>query len=121
MPTLIIQGKELVTSNNVNVYLQPLTEKIHVLWKGVKAFDAYSGVKLNLHAMCIWSTHNFLTDKLYVGCVIKGHVACPPCGLETKSQISQKLKFLYCGIGNIFQGATLFIELEIPSMGKHNY
>jgi hypothetical protein len=82
MPTLIIPRKELVTSNNVNVCLQPSMEELHVLWKGVKAFDVYSRAKFNLHAMCIWSTHNFPTYKLFVGCVIKGHVVCSPCGLE---------------------------------------
>jgi hypothetical protein len=64
MLALIILGKELITLNNVNVYLQPSIEELHVLWRGVKAFDAYSGARFNLNVMCIWSTHNFIAYGL---------------------------------------------------------
>jgi hypothetical protein len=35
MLALIILGKEFVTSKNVDVYLQPLIEKLQLLWNEV--------------------------------------------------------------------------------------
>jgi hypothetical protein len=87
---LIILGKESCTSNNVYVYLEHLIEKLQLLWKGVEAFDVYLGAKFTLKAMCIWSIHDFPTHNLFVGCVMKGHVGCPWCGLVTKSYFSKK-------------------------------
>jgi hypothetical protein len=84
MLSFIILGKESYTSNNVDVYFQPLNEELHVLWKGVESFDAYVGAKFTLKAICRWSMHNFPTCGLFASCVIKRHVRCPPCGLNTK-------------------------------------
>jgi hypothetical protein len=83
MLTLIIIGKELATSSNVDVYLQPLVDELHVLWKGVKAWDAYLGASFSLRTMCMWSIHAFPSYGLFASCVTKGHVGCPPCGLAT--------------------------------------
>jgi hypothetical protein len=80
----IILGKESYTFNNVDVYFQPLNEKLQVLWKGVDSFDAYVGAKFTLKAMCMWSIHDFPTYGLFASCAIKIHVGCPPCGLNTK-------------------------------------
>jgi hypothetical protein len=35
MLVLLILGKELVTRNNIDVYLDPFLEELQELWKGV--------------------------------------------------------------------------------------
>jgi hypothetical protein len=83
MLTLIIPRKGSITSSNVDVYLQPLVNELHVLWRGVKAWDAYLGASFSPRAMCMWSTHDFLDYGLFASCVTKGQVGCPPCGPTT--------------------------------------
>ncbi len=79
MLTLIIPRKESITSSNVNVYLQPLVDELHVLWRGVKVWDAYLGASFSLKAMCMWNIHVFPGYGLFASCVTKGHIGCPPC------------------------------------------
>jgi hypothetical protein len=43
MLALIILGKESCTVSNVDTYLQPLIEKLQILWNGLNALDAYTG------------------------------------------------------------------------------
>ncbi len=93
---LINPNKKSITFGNLDVYLQSLIKKLQVLWEGVQAFDVTIGEKLNLQSMCIWSVHDFPTYGLFVGCVTKGHIGCPPCGLAIESHFSRK-KMVYCG------------------------
>jgi hypothetical protein len=74
MLALIIHGKEFVTYGNVDVYLEPLIEELHILWKGVSTFDAHQGVTFSLKAMCMWNIHDFSAYGLFIGCVTKGLV-----------------------------------------------
>jgi hypothetical protein len=85
MLALIILGKELITTTNVDVYLEPFIEELQLLWQGVKAYDSFQGATFNLRAMCIWNIHDFPAYGLFARCVTKGLVGCPPCGLATKS------------------------------------
>ncbi len=81
MLTLLIQGKEFVKNENINVYLQPLVEKLQELWKGVKTIDVTKlGGKFLLRPICMWSLHNYLTYGLFVGCQTKGYLAYPLYG-----------------------------------------
>ncbi len=75
----------------MDVYLEPFIEKFQKLWKGVPTFGTHQGVTFNLKAMCMWSIHEFMAYGLFVGCVTKGLVGCPPCGPTTKSWSSRKL------------------------------
>jgi len=98
MLTLIILEKELVTSSNVDVYLQPLVDELHVLWKSVKAWDTYLGASFSFKTMCMWSIHDFLGYGLFVGCVTKGQIGCPPCGPTIEFRFARKLqKIVYYG------------------------
>jgi hypothetical protein len=67
----------------------------YVLWKGVKAWDAYLGATFSLKIMCMWSIYEFPNYGLLLGCVTKVHVKCPPCGPSTESCSIRKLKRLY--------------------------
>jgi hypothetical protein len=98
MLTLIIPKKELVTSSNVDVYLQPLVDELHVLWKGVKAWDTYLGASFSLRTMCMWNIHDFPSYALFVGCVTKVQTGCPPCGPTIEFHFVRKpQKIVYCG------------------------
>jgi hypothetical protein len=98
MLALIIPGEESVTSENVDVYLWPFIEKLQLLWNGVQTFDVSSKENFNLRAMCIWNVHDFPTYELFAGCVTKGHIGCPPCGLAIDFHSSKKLKkMIFCG------------------------
>jgi hypothetical protein len=41
MLALIILGKELITTTNVDVYLEPFIKELQLLWQGVKAYDSF--------------------------------------------------------------------------------
>jgi hypothetical protein len=41
---LLIPGKDLVTSDNFDVYMEPLVEELLQLWEGVPAYDAQKEV-----------------------------------------------------------------------------
>ncbi len=69
-----------------------------MLWSGVKAFDVSSKESFDLRAMCIWSVHDFPMYGLFVGCVTKGHVRCPPYGLAIDFHSSKKLKKMKRGV-----------------------
>jgi len=95
MLILIILGKESITLENMDVYLVLLIEKLQMLWIVVNAFDVKQGQTFSLKAMIMWSVHDFVAYKLFVGCVTKGSlVGCPSCGPTIESQFS---KVLYCG------------------------
>jgi len=62
MLTLLILGKESVKSENIDVYLQPLVEKLLELWKSVRTLDVTKlGDKFLLRTICMWSLHDYLT------------------------------------------------------------
>ncbi len=118
---LIIPSKESVTFGNINVYLQMLIKELQMMWKGVQAFIAYSKKAFTLKNMCMWSIRVFLAYGLFVSCVIKGHVGCPPCGPTTESCFSKKLKTkLYGGSWRYLPWNHLYQRIKTPSMGKHN-
>lgn len=90
------------------------------MWKGVDVFDTYLGEKINLKTMCMWSIHDFPTYGLFVGCVTKRHVNCPPCGPFIKVRSSKKLnKMVYCGPHRyLLKNHQVIDELKWLSTGK---
>jgi hypothetical protein len=83
MLSLIIPGKESVTSDNIDVYLAPLIEELLELWEGVDATDvsAMEGrQRFSLKAILMWCIHDFLAYGLASGQVTKGYKGCPECG-----------------------------------------
>ncbi len=92
MLALIIHGKEFETSGNVDVYLEPFIEELHILWK--RRFDLWCTprgdifLKGNVHVEHTWLFGIWVIYR----CVTKGLVGCPPCGPSTESWSSKKLK-----------------------------
>jgi hypothetical protein len=82
MLSLIIPGKESVTSDNIDVYLAPLIEELLELWEGVDATDvsAMEGrQRFSLKAILMWCIHDFLAYGLASGQVTKGYKGCLEC------------------------------------------
>jgi hypothetical protein len=42
--TLLIPGKQSVTSEHLDVYLEPLVEELLQLWEGVSAYDVHKDI-----------------------------------------------------------------------------
>jgi hypothetical protein len=96
MLSMIIPGKEFVTCETFDVYLQPLVEELHTLWTdGIRTYDvANSGGStwFNLRAILLWTIYDFHAYGIVAGCVTKGYKSCPICGPETISRRSAALK-----------------------------
>jgi hypothetical protein len=93
---LIIQGKESVYVNNINIYLHPLMVELMKLWNpGISPLD-YGKPKGShgfvLCALILWTIHDFPGYGFLSRCVHQRYVACFMCGLENTFQHSQNLK-----------------------------
>jgi hypothetical protein len=99
MLTLLILRKEYVKNENIDVYLQPLVEKLQELWKWVKTLDVTKLTnKFLLIAICMWSLHNYPAYYLFDSYQTKGYLACPLCGpkVDTRRYLHLK-KYIYLG------------------------
>ena len=96
MLSMIIPGKESVTCETFDVFIEPLIEELNELWEtGVWTKDAgaYRGTTLfNLRAILLWTIHDFRAYDIVAGCVTKGYKSCPICGPGTISRRSVALK-----------------------------
>ena len=96
MLSLIIPGRQAVSGDNFDIYLQPLLEELHILWsEGVQTRDAsnFGGSSTFLmRAVLLWTIHDFPAYGIVAGCVTKGYRGCPCCGPETTSRRSAALK-----------------------------
>lgn len=101
MLALLMPWKEFVRNENIDVYLEPLLEKLEILWRGVRSIDM---TKLEgseafvLRALCRWSLHDYHAYGLFVGCQVKGYTACPLCepNVDTRHSIHLR-KNVYLG------------------------
>jgi hypothetical protein len=83
MLSLLILRKELMKNDNIDMYLEPLVEELETLWKGVWTIDVTRVDGFNyflLKAICMWNIHDYPTHGLFMGCQVKGYMACPLCG-----------------------------------------
>jgi hypothetical protein len=94
MLALLIPGKDSVTSEVFDVYLEPLVEEIQQLWNGISAYDITKdrGERtFNLRAVLLWTIHDF-PGYGTVGCFShQGYAACPWCGPDLDAQHSTEL------------------------------
>ena len=75
---LLIPGKQLVTCEVFDLYLEPLVEELLELWEGVQAYDITKDVGhrvFRLRAMLLCTIHGTVGGFLH-----QGFVACPCCG-----------------------------------------
>ena len=94
MLALLIPGKQSVTSQFFDVYLEPLVEELIQLWKGVDAYDVLKEVgsrAFKLRAILLWTIHDFPGYGTVAGVAHQGYAACPVCGPHFKGEHSIEL------------------------------
>jgi hypothetical protein len=101
MLALLIPGRESVTSDVFDVYLEPLVEELEELWAGVPAHDIGKEVgqkAFQLRAMLLWTIHDFPGYGTVGGFSHQGYAACPWCGQDLGAEHSTELsKHTYGG------------------------
>jgi hypothetical protein len=91
---LLIPGKESVTSEVFDVYLEPLVDEFLQLWAGVLAYDITKDVgdrSFQLRAMLLWTIHDFPGLGTVEGFSHQGYAACPWCGEHLGAEHSVEL------------------------------
>jgi hypothetical protein len=91
---LFIPGKQSVTSKHLDVYLEPLVEKLLQLWKGVSAYDVCKEVRYHeftLRGMLIWTIHDYPGYGTVGGFSYQGYTGCPYCGSDLEAEHSVDL------------------------------
>ncbi len=61
-------------NENIDVYLQPLLEKLEMLWAKVMTIDVTrpkGSRSFCLRTICMWSIHDFPTYGLFAKCQVK--------------------------------------------------
>jgi hypothetical protein len=84
--TLLISGKDSPTSDNIDVFLQPLIDELLQLWEGVDTqdFGKPAGERsFSLRGLLMWTISDFPAYGLISGLCTKGYKACCVCGPET--------------------------------------
>jgi hypothetical protein len=92
--SLLIPGKESVTSDVFDVYLEPLVEELLELWAGVPTYDITKDVgsrSFQLRGMLLWTIHDFPGYGTVGGFSHQGYAACPWCGSELGAEHSIEL------------------------------
>ena len=92
--SLLIPGKESVTSDVFDVYLEPLVEELLELWTGVSAYDVTKEVgsrSFQLRGMLLWTIYDFPGYGMVGGFSHQGYAACPWCGSELGAEHSTQL------------------------------
>lgn len=70
MLSLIILGKKSVTSDTIDVYLEPLFDELVELWKGIEAFQILKdgdSIQFTLRATLLFTIHDlpiYGTDRI---------------------------------------------------------
>jgi hypothetical protein len=91
---LLIPGKQSVTSEVFDVYLQPLVEEFLELWRGIPAYDIAKDVgsrSFTLRALLLWTIHDFPGYGTVGGFAHKRYTACPWCGPDLGVEHSVEL------------------------------
>jgi hypothetical protein len=95
---LLIPGKESVTSEVFDVYLEPLIEELLQLWYGIPAYDITKEPTLQtftLRAVLLWTIHDFLGYGTMGGFSHQGYAACPWCGPDLGADLRNIRRHLW--------------------------
>jgi hypothetical protein len=82
---LLILNKEFIKMHNFDVYMAPLIEELHDLWKGVPTYHVGQIVEqrqFTLKTILVSTIHDYLAYGLVSGFVRQGYKACATCGLD---------------------------------------
>jgi hypothetical protein len=91
---LLILGKQSVTSEHLDVYLEPLVEELLQLWEGISAYDVCKEVgyhEFMLRGMLIWTIHDYPGYGTVGGFSHQGYAGCLYCGFDLGAEHSVDL------------------------------
>jgi hypothetical protein len=94
MLALLIPGKQSVTTENFDVYMEPLVEEFLQLWEGIPAYDVLKDIgsrEFRLRGMLLWTIHDYPGYGTMGGFAHQGYVGCPYCGPDLGAQHSIEL------------------------------
>jgi len=80
MLALLIPGRQSVTAEVFDVYLEPLVEELLQLWEGIPTYNIAkeAGARdFTLRAMLLWTIHDFPGYRTVGGFSHQGFAACP--------------------------------------------
>jgi len=125
MLSLLIPGKESVTSENIDVYLAPLIEELLELWEGVPAIDVSEEPPrqhFKLRSLLLWCIHDFPAYGLTSGQVTKGYRGCTECGPNVTTRRSRALgKNVYLGHRRYLSRSHPYRRLRQAFDGQQEY
>jgi hypothetical protein len=81
--TILISGKESPSSENVDVFIQPLVDELQTLWRGVQAQDFTRPLGqrwFTLRGILLWTFSDFPRYMLISSLCTHGYRACTVCG-----------------------------------------
>jgi hypothetical protein len=91
---LLIPGREC-RGKDIDVFLEPLVKELLELWKGIPTFDALTEKNFDLHAVVIWSIHDYPALSTFSGTVTRGYYACVHCDKKPCSKrIRNKIHYI---------------------------
>jgi hypothetical protein len=83
----------------MNIFLCPLMEELKELWQGVDAYGSDLKCQFNLRAAYLWSIHDYLAYRKFVGWCVHGRLNCPVCMDESDAFMlphGRKVSFFDC-------------------------
>ena len=84
--------------NYINIYLQPLIDKLKLLWDSwIETYDASRNETFQMRAALMWTISDFPTYAMLSGWSTKGKFACPCCNYGTNSRylkLSRKMCYM---------------------------
>ena len=89
-----------MTSDTIDVYLEPLYDELMELWKGIEAIqflrDGHS-IKFTLRASLLFMIHDLPAYDKLTSLTIHGYHGCPSCKFKDFVRDSRSLhKCVYC-------------------------
>ena len=109
---MLIPGPRSPTSDNIDVFMQPLVRDLLKLWTGIPAVNMSKreGERgFTLRGMLIWTVNDFPAYGLLSGQQVNGYKGCPLCGPETCAEYALLLnKMIYLGSRRYLQGDHRF-------------
>lgn len=83
--TLVIPGPKHL-GQDIDIFLQPLIDELKVLWKdGLDMYDCSTKTNFKRKVALLWIISYFSAYGDLSGWGTKGRLACPHCGIDTKS------------------------------------
>ncbi|KAG8493790.1 hypothetical protein CXB51_011115 [Gossypium anomalum] len=78
----MIIPREKGPGNDIDIYLQPLIEKLKQLWAGVETYDVLKKENFYLRAALLWTINDLPAYANLSGWSTRGRYACPCCAAQ---------------------------------------